>query len=181
MTEVLERGEHIFLRRPEAQDAAELIQLNKASIELHTGWTTPPTTPEQYAMYLERTQHDDFAGFFVCRSADGAIVGVVNLSQIFRSPFQNAMMGYYAGAPFAGQGYMTEAVGLVLKHTFETLLLHRIEANIQPDNLPSIALAKRLGFTLEGYSRRYLQIGGHWRDHERWAILAEDWEVSRSR
>jgi ribosomal-protein-alanine N-acetyltransferase len=70
---------------------------------------------------------------------------------------------------------MTEALQLILKYAFETLKLHRVEANIQPGNVASIALVKRAGFTQEGYSRRYLKISGRWRDHERWALIAEDW------
>ena len=52
--------------------------------------------------------------------------------------------------------------------------LHRLEASIQPANERSIALVRAAGFTREGFSRRYLKIGGRWRDHEHWAILAED-------
>ena len=69
---------------------------------------------------------------------------------------------------------MTEAVRLAAAHAFGVLGLHRLEANIQPENLRSIALVKRLGFRLEGFSPRYLRIGGEWRDHERWALLAEE-------
>jgi ribosomal-protein-alanine N-acetyltransferase len=64
----------------------------------------------------------------------------------------------------------------VIARAFRTLRLHRLEANIQPGNLASIALVRRLGFRREGLSRRYLKIGGRWRDHERWAILAEEWK-----
>ena len=73
---------------------------------------------------------------------------------------------------------MTEALRLAMRHAFRVLKLHRVEANIQPTNRPSIAVVKRLGFRREGYSRRYLKISGRWRDHERWAILKEDWNFS---
>ena len=90
-----------------------------------------------------------------------------------------AYLGYSGFAAHAGRGYMTEAVGLVLREAFLTLRLHRVEANIQPDNAASIALVQRLGFELEGMSPRYLKIGGRWRDHERWALRAETWRARR--
>jgi ribosomal-protein-alanine N-acetyltransferase len=62
----------------------------------------------------------------------------------------------------------------VLGSVFGDLGLHRVEANIQPGNIRSTGLVQRLGFEKEGFSRRYLKIGGEWRDHERWALLAED-------
>jgi ribosomal-protein-alanine N-acetyltransferase len=107
---------------------------------------------------------------------DKRIVGAINLSQIFLGPFRSAYLGYYIGAAFAGQGYMTAGLQLMLEYSFRQLKLHRLEANVQPHNVASIALVKRAGFTREGYSRRYLKIGGRWRDHERWAILIEDWK-----
>ena len=75
---------------------------------------------------------------------------------------------------------MSEALRLVLKYSFEKLGLHRLEANIQPLNRASIALVKRAGFVREGFSRRYLKICGRWRDHERWAIIVEDWKAKRA-
>lgn len=86
---------------------------------------------------------------------------------------------YYAGARYAGLGYMREAVSVMLKYAFERLRLHRLEANIQPGNNASIAIVKSLGFVREGFSRRYLKISGRWCDHERWAIIAEDWKVKQ--
>jgi ribosomal-protein-alanine N-acetyltransferase len=116
----------------------------------------------------------------VCRRGDGAIVGVVNVSEIVRAAFQSAYLGYYAFRPHAGQGYMTEGLALVLRHAFRSLRLHRLEANIQPGNQPSRALVHGLGFRKEGFSPRYLKIGGRWRDHERWAIVRERWIPARS-
>jgi ribosomal-protein-alanine N-acetyltransferase len=56
--------------------------------------------------------------------------------------------------------------------------LHRLEANIQPGNLSSIGLVRSLGFKKEGFSEKYLQINGEWMDHERWAILVENWNFA---
>jgi ribosomal-protein-alanine N-acetyltransferase len=173
--------EKVFLRAPAARDRKEFLALNRASRRLHQGFASPPVEPEQFAAFLKRCRRDNSACFFVCRVEDGRIVGAMNLSEIVRGIFRSAYLGYYVGAPYAGRGYMTEALRLVLRHAFGRLKLHRVEANIQPCNLASLALVKRAGFVKEGYSRRYVKICGRWRDHERWAILAEDWKAALSR
>jgi ribosomal-protein-alanine N-acetyltransferase len=111
----------------------------------------------------------------VCLRPGGELAGVVNLSEIVRGSFRSAYLGYYGFVPHTGRGYMKEAIRLVVGIAFRTLKLHRLEANIQPTNRASLALVRRLGFTKEGYSPRYLKIGGRWQDHERWAVLAEHW------
>ena len=103
------------------------------------------------------------------------------ISQIVRGYFQSAYLGYYASARHAGKGLMAESMLLVLDHAFGPLALHRLEANIQPGNAPSVALARGAGFRLEGYSPRYLLIGGRWRDHERYAITADEHVQNRRR
>ena len=171
----------VFLRAPSKRDAEEFIALNRASRRLHRGLVSPPVEPEQFEAFLKRCRQKESACCFVCRAEDGRIVGVMNLSQIARGNLQSAYLGYYTGEPYAGRGYMTEAMRLLLRQAFEVLKLHRIEANIQPGNHASIALVKRAGFVKEGYSRRYLKICGRWRDHERWAIIAEDWKAGWKR
>jgi ribosomal-protein-alanine N-acetyltransferase len=120
------------------------------------------------------------AGFLVCRCGDDAIVGVFNLSEIVRGAFRSAYLGYYALAPHAGHGYMSEAFGMLLDVVFRALRLHRVEANVQPDNAASLRLVERVGFAREGYSRRYVKIAGRWRDHVRYALLADDWRRQRT-
>jgi ribosomal-protein-alanine N-acetyltransferase len=72
---------------------------------------------------------------------------------------------------------MNAGLRLILQTVFEDLKLHRLEANIQPENNRSIHLVKNNGFRKEGYSPRYLKINGVWRDHERWAMTFEDWQL----
>ena len=170
----LEVGERAYLRRARPGDADEFTALMRDSRELHRPWSFPPTRKEDFAALVERARSDDFELLLLCTRSERQIAGFFNLSQIFRGPFLNAYLGYAVGAPFAGEGYMTEGIELVLRHAFGPLGLHRLEANIQPGNDRSIALAKRAGFRLEGFSPRYLKIDGRWRDHERWAILAEE-------
>jgi ribosomal-protein-alanine N-acetyltransferase len=167
-------GERTYVRQARERDAAEFIELMRASRGLHEPWSYPPMQIDEFRGLVERARADDFELLLLCRRGDDVILGFFNLSQIFRGPFLNAYLGYAIGQPHARQGYMSEGIELVVKHAFETLGLHRLEANIQPDNVASVALAKRAGFRLEGFSPRYLKIDGRWRDHERWAILAED-------
>lgn len=83
--------------------------------------------------------------------------------------------------PTARRGYLSAGLRAVLPVAFREHRLHRLEANIQSGNDASCALVERLGFALEGVSRRYLEVGGRWRDHERWAITAEMWRGRRAR
>ncbi len=174
----LETGRHVLLRAPAARDAPALAELARKSRRLHRPWVYPPTTAPAVARWLRATGPTRVR-LLVCRRADGAIVGVVNVSEIVRATLQSAYLGYYAFQAHAGQGYMTEGLALVLRHAFRRLGLHRLEANIQPRNLASRRLARRLGFRKEGFSPRYLKIGGRWRDHERWAIVREAWGPGR--
>jgi ribosomal-protein-alanine N-acetyltransferase len=148
-----------------------------ASRSLHQPWSNPPTDLDSFASLVARTAHDDYDLQVVCLRDGGAIVGYFALSQIFRGAFHNAYLGYDGSAPYAGKGYMREGLELMLRHAFRVQRLHRVEANVQPDNQASRALVEGAGFRLEGFSPRYLKIGGRWRDHERWALTLEDWQA----
>lgn len=170
------QGSRVYLRYPKSEDCKEFIEMNKASEKLHRGLISPPVNEESYGNYVAGSESEANENFLICRNEDSRIVGAINLSQIFRKAFQNAYLGYYIGEEFGGKGYMSEAVRLILRFAFKDLKLHRIEANVQPQNLASIAVLRKNGFTKEGFSRKYLKICGRWRDHERWAIIKEDWK-----
>ncbi|HVF53881.1 MAG TPA: GNAT family N-acetyltransferase [Actinomycetota bacterium] len=180
-TDVLKRGPRVVLRHPADSDHPELMELIRSSRAVHRPWVYLPENREELETYMARTQTEAFETLLVCDRSDGSIVGVYNLSQIFRGAFQNAYLSYYVGAHAEGRGAMSDGLELVLAYAFTTLRLHRIEANIQPGNVRSIALVKRAGLRKEGFSPRYLKIGGRWRDHERWGITVEDWRELRAR
>ena len=173
-------GERVFLRPPATEDYEELTALVRKSRRFYGGFIAMPfKNRKQFAEYVKRSPAGDRFRFLICRKSDGVIIGSIGLFHIVRLLLQSGVVGYMVGAPFARQGFATEALRLVLRFAFKTLKLHRIEANIQPDNIASIALVKRVGFKFEGCSPRYLKTRGKWRDHERWAILAEDWRKLR--
>jgi ribosomal-protein-alanine N-acetyltransferase len=168
------RAEKIYLRSPEPADFYEFSELMKKSTPRFRGLVGKFKGKKQFEEYLQRCGRDDFYGFLICRGEDGVVVGNINLFHIVRHGLQSACLGYLVGALHWRQGYATEALQLMLRFAFGKLKLHRVEANIQPGNVPSIALVKRLGFSNEGFSPRYIKIGGKWRDHERWALLVEN-------
>ena len=170
----LQRGRTVYLRHPVRGDLEEFQFLASASLDLHKPWIYPPSAEGAFHAYVERSRSERFLGFLICLRQTDAIIGVANLSEIVRGVFQSAFLGFYGHAEYSGRGLMREGVRVVLHYAFSKAKLHRIEANVQPDNSRSLALVRALGFQQEGFSPKYLKIGGQWRDHERWAILAEN-------
>jgi ribosomal-protein-alanine N-acetyltransferase len=170
------KGKKVFLRYPEISDLDEFTTLAKKSERFHRGLMRLAKTNSEFKRFLGRASTDSTEVLLVCRNEDGSIVGFIGLSQIFLGLFKSAYMGYGLGVGFTGYGYATEAVELMTRYAFTKLALHRIEANIQPHNIASINVVKRAGYKKEGFSPRYLKVGGKWRDHERWAITKEDWK-----
>ena len=166
------------MRYPDISDLEEFTNLARKSEKFHRGLFRLARSRPEFDEYLKRAAEETTECFVICRNEDKAIVGTISLSQIYYGPFKNAYMGYGLGVEFIGAGYATEAVRLATRYAFTKLKLHRLEANIQSENQASINVARRAGFRKEGYSPRYLKIGGSWRDHERWAITREDWKKS---
>ena len=182
-------GPQVYLRRPRPSDARAIVAAVVASRRLHRQWVQAPSTAARFRAYVKRfagprsrqVTAATHVGLIACRRVDDAPVGVFNFSEIVRGAFQSTYLGYYALEPHAGQGYMSGGLALAVALAFRTLRLHRIEVNVQPANTRSIALVRSAGFTREGFSRRYVKIAGRWRDHERWALLVEDWRAGRKK
>ena len=171
----------VTLRLLVPEDGPEFVARARASASLHHPWVSAPKGDAEFAALLEASRSSDTRTYLVVYREDDSIVGVFNLSHIIRGRLQSAFLGYYVFAPFSGQGLMGEGLSQILREVFVDLRLHRVEANVQPQNLSSLALVRRAGFRKEGFSPHYLKIGGRWRDHERWALTVEDWRAARSR
>jgi ribosomal-protein-alanine N-acetyltransferase len=165
----------VHIRPASADDEAEFLAAVERSRTFHHPWVQAPKTQQAYQEYLSKHNDARGAAHFIWLAEPRALVGVVNLNEIVHGCFRSAYLGYYAFVPYAGRGLMKDGLAQVITHAFGTMKLHRLEANIQPGNLSSKALVEKLGFRREGLSPRYLKINGRWRDHERWAILSEDW------
>lgn len=178
----LAEGPRVGIRPFTYADGPEFTARARESRELHRPWLFPPVTDEAYAAYAGALIEDRArAGFLVCeRGAGGAVAGFININNIVAGAFRCGALGYGAFAHAAGRGLMSEGIGLVTRYAFDVLELHRLEINVQPGNAASIALARRCGFRLEGFSPDFLWIDGAWRDHERWALTATDRPVPRA-
>lgn len=157
------------LRRAAKEEQDKVISLYERSRSLHQPWSHPP---KDYDSYMS-----DTGRYFLCLHEADDIVGTFQISGVVRGYFQSAYLGYEVFFPYAGRGFMRIGLGLLIKEAFGPLNLHRLEANIQPGNEVSIRLVSGAGFVKEGFSRNYLNIGGEgWKDHERWALLNENWQ-----
>jgi ribosomal-protein-alanine N-acetyltransferase len=169
----------VYLERPSLRREADFLAAVRRSRQLHEGFVSPPSNPDAYRRYLRLLRQPDQGAFFVTLAGSDELAGVVTIDDIARRSFQFANLGYYSFTPYAGQGLMFEGGQLAIRHCFRELKLHRLEANIQSTNQRSIGLVERLGFRREGLAVRFAKVAGRWRDHERWALLVDEWRPMR--
>ena len=177
-------GPGVSLRVPQSGDFAEWAALREVSRAFLTPWE--PTWPmddltrgafrRRVKRYAEDLRSDLAYAFLIFRNDDNAMVGGLTLANIRRGVAQAGSIGYWIGAPFANQGYMTGAMRALVPFCFGTLRLHRLEAACIPGNTASIRLLEKTGFSQEGYARSYLCINGKWQDHLLFARLKDEGE-----
>jgi [ribosomal protein S5]-alanine N-acetyltransferase len=167
----------VTIRPPLFSDVDAYAAAVRRSAEHIGRWN--PVEPDGLPDLLRR-QGEGLRTFLVVDRETGGLVGKCNVANIVYGRFRNATLGYDSYVPFTGTGRMSEGMRLVVDRCFAPessggLGLHRLEINVQPENERSVAMAKRLGFRHEGYSPRMLFLQGAWRDHERFALTAEEW------
>lgn len=172
----------VYLRPPVQRDWRVWAVLRAESREFLAPWEptwafdslTRAAFRRRLRMYRNEARQGTGYSFLIFRGADDALLGGVTLSNLRRGVSQCATLGYWIGAPYQRQGYMSEALPAVLRFAFDQLGLHRVEAACLPDNQASRSLLLKSGFREEGYAREYLRINGRWQDHVLFAILRND-------
>ncbi|MBX2806846.1 MAG: GNAT family N-acetyltransferase [Hyphomicrobiales bacterium] len=167
------RGDRLTLRVPQAHDYTEWANLREASEAFLRPWE-----PEWAADELSRSAfrrrlryyHRDIRegtgyAFFLLKSDDSTLIGGITLTNARRGVSQSISIGYWIGATYSRQGYMTSALEMLMPFVFRQLGFHRLEAACLPSNLPSRKLLMKSGFDHEGFARKYLKINGLWQDH----------------
>jgi ribosomal-protein-alanine N-acetyltransferase len=176
------RGERVLLRPPTLGDYPPWARLREQSRGFLSPWEpiwpADDLTKLAYRRRLRRYQREMRNGTaypFLIFSPDGeTLLGGVTLAHIQRGVTQSGVLGYWMGQPHAGKGLMTASVRAVATFAFDTLHLHRIEAACLPHNRPSIRLLEKVGFSREGYARKYLCIDGRWQDHILYGLVRDD-------
>jgi ribosomal-protein-alanine N-acetyltransferase len=178
---VIESGK-VTLRTPQMSDYPEWAELRAGSREFLTPWEPLWASDElsrasfrrRVRHYLRDLREDIGYALFVFAVPTGALVGGLTLCNVRRGVTQSCTLGYWIGAKYANQGYMTAAVRAIVPFVFDSLELHRLEAACIPSNTTSIRLLEKTGFKREGLARRYLRINGVWQDHLLYALLDTD-------
>jgi ribosomal-protein-alanine N-acetyltransferase len=178
-------GKAIYIRPPQSNDWLAWAELRTESREFLEPWEpTWPHSALSRATYRRRLQRyardgrdDEGYAFLIFRQADDVLVGGVNMSNVARGIRLSCSLGYWIGERYARQGYMTGAVRVTLQFAFDQLRLHRVEAGCVPTNFASRDLLRKVGFTEEGYARKYLSINGAWHDHLLFAMVSDDFRA----
>jgi len=173
----------VTLRPLRRRDAADWERLQMANETWLSPWE--PSAPSSWA---DRHSRGNFrrmvralrrrANLGMCLPfavlVDGDFAGQLTVDNVVRGVMRSAHLGYWIDESMAGQGHMSKAVAVVVDHCFGPVGLHRLQADVRPENAPSRALISRLGFREEAHFARYLDIDGQWRDHIGYALTVED-------
>jgi ribosomal-protein-alanine N-acetyltransferase len=178
-----DRLELILAHEDLAQRVVAFYKRNEAYL---TPWDPPKPadffTEVFHRNRLNKAEADAASGtalrwWLALKGDSKTLVGTIGLTAIARGPFQNAMLGYSIDGQLQGQGLMQEGLAGVIAHAFSPAVnLHRIQANIRPDNLRSLKVLERLGFEREGFARDYLFIHDKWHDHIMFALRNENFK-----
>ena len=177
-------GERVFLRPPKRRDALKWQKLRMSSksflVPWEPSWDASSSTRRAYLRYFKNSNYlanmDRAYSFLIFKTDDKTLLGGINVGNVRRGVAQSASLGYWIGEKHSRNGYMKEALKLLIPSLFIDLRLNRIEAATLEENIASKNLLKKIGFKKEGVLRKYLKINGTWRDHILYGLLENDFK-----
>ena len=177
-------GERVFLRPPKRRDALKWQKLRMSSksflVPWEPSWDASSCTRRAYLRYFKNSNYlanmDRAYSFLIFKTDDKTLLGGINIGNVRRGVSQSASLGYWIGEKHSRNGYMKEALKLLIPSLFVDLRLNRIEAATLEENIASKNLLKKIGFKKEGVLRKYLKINGTWRDHILYGLLENDFK-----
>ena len=177
-------GERVFLRPPKRRDALKWQKLRMSSksflVPWEPSWDASSCTRRAYLRYFKNSNYlanmDRAYSFLIFKTDDNTLLGGINIGNVRRGVSQSASLGYWIGEKYSRNGYMKEALKLLIPSLFVDLRLNRIEAATLEENIASKNLLKKIGFKKEGVLRKYLKINGNWRDHILYGLLENDFK-----
>ena len=140
----------------------------------HLAWTSPDEAPIYLESIHQGFQQGNLFQWGIALRGDDRLVGTTTLCDIDFAQGR-AELGFALARDHWGRRYAREALTVLLAHAFGTLGLRRIEADVDPRNLPSLHTLEALGFLREGYLRQRWQVGGELQDSVLMGLLASDW------
>jgi len=140
----------------------------------HGPWTERQTAVDYVERMMGYVEAGDPPQFAIERQADRVVVGSCTLFHL-DTQSRRAECGYVLRRSEWGKGYAGEAMTALLDWGFETLGLHRVEADLDPRNAPSARLLERLGFQREGHLRERWIVDGEISDSWLYGLLAREW------
>jgi RimJ/RimL family protein N-acetyltransferase len=142
-------------------------------------WSSPPLADLAGAAALQREIEQLFAErslfqWGIAERDTDAVVGTCTLASL-SAEHRRAEVGFALAQAVWGRGYLAEALPALLSFAFETLGLHRVEADVDPRNAPSLRLLERAGFQREGYLRERYHMAGEVQDALFYGLLRREW------
>ena len=177
-------GQRIFLRPPKRRDALKWQKLRMSSksflVPWEPSWDASSCSRRAFLRYFRNSNYlanmDRAYSFLIFKTEDKTLLGGINVGNVRRGVSQSASLGYWIGEKYSRNGYMKEALKLLIPSLFVDLRLNRIEAATLEENIASKNLLKKIGFKKEGVLRKYLKINGNWRDHILYGLLENDFK-----
>jgi RimJ/RimL family protein N-acetyltransferase len=171
-------GQRITLRPPKISDAQDICEgVQHPSVPRNT-FVPSPYHIEDALSFIKRTRKNHKAGttctLAIIENKSHKLVGMVGVERISLR-HKRGELGYWLNLNYRNNGYMSEAVSLILKHCFKTLKLEKIEAGTKTSNDISIRLLLKVGFKQEGLIRRHMKHRGRWIDLYRYGLLKSEY------